>query len=402
MKTKLIALMGMGLLIGAGLIFSCGKAKEALSTPPADQTKIAQDAQASAVGIALGVKDIAISIMQGGNIGFAPASPFQPMAKFEWSNNYICPKSGMVELLPDGCTAALKAYQTGSCESLELDMNYADGCTEATVWKEGEASLKLEVIAQADLPDPNGEGYKLTASFTDFVEGVRPQKNGELIFSAVSSSNGKYGQLRIETGDSGYTEGDQESSGYAQVNYSVNGTVKKGLVAGTATEADLTLEAKITTSGSASGSIDVKYVIVSDMSAQPGDADAAITSIDISGTSTEWGSLTVSEGSLQLMAQGLKVDPACTKNPVAGTLGVKGTDKNDITYDVLLTFHSTCDGKAEAKITVSGAEANGTYEGTIPLTYAGTIPQDSILGQLIQGFTDTFNGIKAGLGKLGK
>jgi hypothetical protein len=401
MKTRLITLAGMGLLIGAGLIFSCGKAKEALSTPPADQTKIAQDAQAQALSIALGVKDVAMSMMQGGVMGLAPKSPmFQPMDKLEWENDLLCPKAGKIESKPDGCDWALEAYETGSCESLELQMDYADGCTEALVWKEGEGSIKLEVIDEADLPAGTDQGFKLTVSFSDFVEGNKFQ-DGEMIFSAASAENEQSGELKIEIGNSGYTEDGKNSIGYALMTYSADGTVKKGLTPGTATEANLTMEADITsTDESGTESIDIKYVIASDMSGKPGDSDAGITTIDISGTSSEWGRLDAAGGSLELMAQGMKIDPACSKNPVAGTLGVKGTDENDITYDVLLTFHSTCDGKAQAKITVEGEDVSGTYEGTIPLQSTGPAPEDSILEQLFLGFTDTFNGIEEGLNQL--
>lgn len=402
MKTRLMVLVGMGLLTGAGFIFSCSQDKDTLTTPPADQTQIAQEASAQAIGIATQVTDMAMSFMQGGMaIGFAPKTPFRPMDKIEWDNSLLCPQAGKLETKPDGCDLKLKAYENGSCESIELQLNYAEGCTEAFVWKEGEGSIKLEVIDQGYLPAQTDQGFKLTVSFSDFVEGDKSQ-DGEMTFTAASAENEQSGQLKIETGDSGYTENGKESIGYALMTYSANGTIS---VVGKdkATEANLTMEANITsTDESGTESIDIKYVIVSDMSAKPGDSDAGITTIDISGTSSEWGSLDLAGGSLELMAQGMTIDPECAKNPVSGTLGVKGTDINGVSYEVLLTFHSTCDGKAEVKITVEGEDASGTFEGTIPLKSTGPASKESILEQLFLGFTNTFAGIQNGLEKFGR
>lgn len=407
LKVKLMVVAVAGLLSGAGVIFSCGEAKEILTTPPADQTQIAQEASAEAIGIATQVTDMAMLFMQGGMaIGFAPKSPVvKPLAKeFEWKKGNLlikCPVSGYVDIAPDGCNPTLDAYADGSCESLELSFDYAEGCTEALVWKEGEGSIKLEVIDQDDLPAQTDQGFQVTVSFTDFLEGSQPLKNGELIFTAASASaaNEPYGELKIETGNAGYSEDDKEINGYARMTYSANGTISV-VSKNKATEANLTMEADITSTNAITESIDVKYIIVSDMSEQPGNPEAATTTIDISGTSSKWGSLDIAQGSIQLMAQDLTIDPDCVKNPVGGTLGVKGTDENGVKYDVLLTFHETCDGKAEVKITVEGGDVNGTFEGTIPLASAGPPPEDTILEQLFQGFTDTSNGIQSGLEKL--
>ncbi|MDD5223961.1 MAG: hypothetical protein PHE84_08210 [bacterium] len=402
LKTKLMVTAAAGLLVGAVLVFACGKGKEALSTPPAEQTQIAQEASAEAIGIATQVTDMAMLFMQGGMaIGFAPQSPLvRPLAKeLSWESSLTCPRQFSLDISPDGCDPKLGAYADGSCESLELQVGYAEGCTEALVWKEGEGSIKLEVIDQASLPSGTDQGFKLTVAFSDFIEGDKSQ-DGELTFTAASSTDGQSGQIKIETGDSGYTENGKENTGYALMTYSTNGTVKKGLTAGTATEADLTMEADITSADeSGTESVDIKYVIVSDMSG--GDPDSGIVTIDISGTNSEWGSLDLSGGSIQLSAQGMKIGPDCSKNPVAGTLGVKGTTGEGVTYDVLLTFHSACDQKAEAKISVEGEDVSGTFEGTIPLESAGAPAGDTILGQLFDGFTNTWSQLQDGLEQLG-
>jgi len=257
LKVKLMMIAAAGVLAGAGFIFSCGGSDDALTTPPANQTQIAQEASAEALGIATQVTNIAMALMQGGmSIGSAPKSPIQPMDKFEWNNNFLCPRSGKVETLPNGCNLALEAYEDGSCESIELQLDYAEGCTEAQVWKEGEGSIKLEVIDPAELPANTDQGFQLTVSFSDFVEGDKSQ-DGELIFTAASADNEQSGELKIETGSSGYTENGKKSSGYALMTYSANGTVS---VVGKnkATEANLTMEADITsTEDSANESIDI-------------------------------------------------------------------------------------------------------------------------------------------------
>jgi hypothetical protein len=403
LKVKLMVVAVVGLLVGAGVIFSCGKAKEALTTPPADQTKIAQEASAEAIGIATQVTDMAMLFMQGGiAIGFfAPKSPkFQTMAKeLDLHSNFTCPRGFSLDIAPDGCDPKLDPYENESCTSAEATWDYAEGCTEALVWKEGESSIALAVIDEFDLPTGTDAGFTVTVSFDEFLEGSQPLKNGELIFTAASSTDKLKGELKIETGDSGYTEDSKEIIGYALMTYSANGTISV-VSKNKATEANLTMEADITSTKAITESIDVKYIIVSDMSEQPGNPEAATTTVDISGTSSKWGSLDIAQGSIQLMAQDLTIDPACVKNPVGGTLGVKGTDENGVKYDVLLTFHETCDGKAEAKITVEGEDVSGTYEGTIPLQSTGPAPEESILGQLFQGFTDTFSGIQNGLEQL--
>jgi hypothetical protein len=54
----------------------------------------------------------------------------------------------------------------------------------------------------------------------------------------------------------------------------------------------------------------------------------------------------VSTGISQLSVSNVMVDPSCQKNPVSGTATVQNVSAFNLEDDVL-TFHSTCDGKAD-------------------------------------------------------
>lgn len=390
-KKGILLALGVILLAG-GLVLSCGDDELGdLTTAPTEQTAEAQAAAAQALAMAGQAQAMALALMGGGmGVGFAPQEPaIQPMAReLELSNPNWCPTLFYVDIEPDGCDVAT----AGDCESFEIHTDYAEGCTEKGVYKAGDATLKLEAL--------ENDGFKVTAGFNDFIEGDLPAKDGSWSFSALPSDDKNSGTMRMETGSGGYSEGSESIEGYAELDFEANGPVENGEGTGDpATEAVLTVEADIeATGGSEEESIDVKYVIESDMTEHPGQPGQGITTMDISGTSSEWGRLTVGDEELQWKAEDLTLDPACNE-PVGGSISVKGTDEEGVSFEATLTFHAECDGEAEISITVEGGDVSGTFTGTIAL-YLVAPPEDTILEELLSQFDQTFADIGEGLENL--
>jgi len=391
MKKGIISLLGVSLLAVGGFLPACGGDDGAteLTTEPT-QTAEAQAAAAQAIAMAQMAQALALGIMGGSTAVLSPANPsIQPLAKeLELANPNWCPSAFYIDIAPDGCDLAVP----GSCESIEIWTDYAEGCTEKGVYKSGDAMLKLEAL--------DYDGFKVTAAFNDFVEGALPIKDGSWSFSAAPSEDKNSGEMKIETGDSGYSEGDETIEGYALLDFEADGPVAGGGGTGDpATEATLTVEADIEATGGADDeSINAKWIVASDMTEDPGNPNLGTVTIDISGTSSDWGKLQSDDEMLEWKADALTLSPDCN-DPVGGSISVRYTDDDVVEFDATLTFHEACDGQADITITVNDGETSGTFTGTISLTLVAP-PEDTILEELLNQFDQTLGDITAGLEEL--